>query len=125
MWNLLKQSYTHEHLLEPLKQRKALDTDIAYLGTGGLVMERRLFELTGGFDEFYDPTCFEDTDLSLEIRDAGYELAYCPYIGVMHLPHQTTQSGSRQHERLMKRNGEYFQAKWKERREELLEYYYV
>lgn len=99
-------------------------TDIAYLGTGGLVMERRLFELTGGFDEFYDPTCFEDTDLSLEIRDAGYELAYCPYIGVMHLPHQTTQSGSRQHERLMKRNGEYFQAKWKERREELLEYYY-
>lgn len=100
-------------------------TDIAYLGTGGFVMERSLFEEVGGFDEFYDPTCFEDTDLSLKIRDAGYELAYCPYIGVMHLPHQTTQSGSRQHAKLMQRNGAYFERKWKKRRPELLEYYVI
>lgn len=100
-------------------------TDIAYLGTGGLVMKKELFETIGGFDEAYDPTCFEDTDLSLQIRDAGYELAYCPYIGIMHLPHQTTKSGSRKHAKLMKRNEEYFVAKWKERRPELLEYYYV
>lgn len=100
-------------------------TDIAYLGTGGLVMKRVLFEYTGGFDEFYDPTCFEDTDLSLKIRDLGYELAYCPYLGVMHLPHQTTQSGSMRHAKLMKRNGEYFQEKWKKQRPELLEYYHI
>lgn len=99
-------------------------TDIAYLGTGGLVMERSLFRQVGGFDEFYDPTCFEYTDLSLKIREAGYELAYCPYIGVMHLPHQTTKSGSRRHAKLMMRNGEYFKRKWKERKPELLEYYY-
>ncbi len=99
--------------------------DAAYLATSGFVMERRLFDEIGGFDEFYDPTCFEDTDLSLKIREAGCELAYCPYMGVMHFPHQTTKSGSRQHTKQIKRNGEYFEKKWKERRPELLEYYYI
>lgn len=98
-------------------------TDIAYLATSGFVMERVLFEQVGGFDESYDPTCYEDTDLSLKIRDAGYELAYCPYMAIMHLPHQTTQSGSHRHTKLMEKNGAYFKKKWEEKNPELLEYY--
>lgn len=88
-------------------------TDIAYLGSGGMILRRALFEEIGGFDEFYDPTCFEDTDLSLKIRHAGYELAYCPYMNIMHLPHQTTQSGSSTHAAQMERNSKYFGEKWK------------
>jgi GT2 family glycosyltransferase len=98
-------------------------TDVAYLGTGGLVMRRETWEATSGFDEFYDPTCFEDTDLSLQMRDLGFELAYCPYINVGHLPHQTTQSGSETHLRLMERNGAYFTSKWRARNAKLLECY--
>lgn len=98
-------------------------TDIAYLATSGFIMERYLFEQVGGFDEYYDPTCYEDTDLSLKIRDAGYELAYCPYMAIMHLPHQTTQSGSNRHKKLMDRNGIYFKKKWEEKNPALLEYY--
>ena len=77
----------------------------------------------GGFDEAYDPTCFEDTDLSLKIRNAGYELAYCPYMSIMHLPHQTTNSGTESHKKLMSRNGAYFADKWKKSNPKLLEYY--
>ena len=99
-------------------------THIAYLGTGGMTMSRDLFEKINGFDEFYDPTCFEDTDLSLKIRNYGYELAYCPYIAVMHLPHQTTKSGSEFHTKLMERNGNYFLDKWTKQNKKLLEYYY-
>lgn len=99
-------------------------TDLAYLGTGGLVMRKNLFELIDGFDEKYDPTCYEDTDLSLKIRNQGYELAYCPYINIKHLPHQTTNSGSKSHEQLMKRNGEYFMGKWGQQNPRLLEYYF-
>lgn len=99
-------------------------TDIGYLGSGGLLMKKRLFQEIGGFDEYYDPTCFEDTDLSLKIRDAGYELAYCPYSAIMHLPHQTTNSGSKQHSALMKRNGDYFMQKWEQKNPELLKYYH-
>lgn len=98
-------------------------TDIAYLATSGLMMKRSLFDAIGGFDEFYDPTCFEDTDLSLKIRHAGYELAYCPYMAIMHLPHQTTNSGNETHKKLMARNGTYFIDKWKTLDPKLLEYY--
>lgn len=98
-------------------------SDIAYLGSGGLLLKKALFEEIGGFDENYDPTCFEDTDLSLKIRHAGYELAYCPYIGLMHLPHQTTQSGSSAHAKLIKEHGAYFMEKWQELEPTLLEYY--
>lgn len=98
-------------------------SDIAYLGSGGLLLRKSLFDEVGGFDEYYDPTCFEDTDLSLKIRHAGYELAYCPYIGLVHLPHQTTQSGSNAHQKLMEENGAYFMKKWQELEPSLLEYY--
>lgn len=98
-------------------------TDIAYLATSGFLMKKDLFEKVEGFDEFYDPTCFEDTDISLKIRNEGYEIAYCPYMAIMHLPHQTTQSGSEKHTQLMERNGEYFWNKWVSKNEKLLEYY--
>ena len=97
--------------------------DIAYLGTGGLMMKKAVFEEIGGFDEAYDPTCFEDTDLSLKIRHAGLELACCPNIPLVHVPHQTTHSGSGAHEKLFRHNMEYFENKWKCLHPELLEYY--
>lgn len=97
--------------------------DIAYLGTDGMLMKKALFEEIGGFDEFYDPTCFEDTDLSLKIRNAGYELAFCPYIGIKHKPHQTTNAGSEKHKALMERNGTYFEEKWQKINSRLLDFY--
>lgn len=102
---------------------KLYRTDIAYLATSGMLMRTDLFKEINGFDEFYDPTCFEDTDISLKIRNAGYELAYCPYMAIMHLPHQTTNSGSKRHMQLMERNGTYFIDKWKKIDGSLLEYH--
>lgn len=99
--------------------------DIGYLGTCGMLVRRETLDATSYFDENYDPTCYEDTDLSLQIRDLGYELAYSPYINIMHLPHQTTQAGSESHLQLMKRNRAYFIAKWQARNAQLLERYYV
>lgn len=98
-------------------------TDIAYLATSGMLMRKKLFEEIGGFDTYYDPTCYEDTDISLKIRDYGFEIAYCPYMSIMHLPHQTTKSGSPRHTELMNRNGTYFYEKWKKKNPKLLEYY--
>lgn len=98
-------------------------TDIAYLATSGMLMRRKLFNDIEGFDEYYDPTCYEDTDISLKIRNFGFELAYCPYMSIMHLPHQTTKSGSTHHTDLMKKNGAYFYKKWASKNPKLLEYY--
>lgn len=113
--------YENRAIQNPLRLYR---DDVAYLGSGGLLMRTSLFLSVGGFDEYYDPTCFEDTDLSLKIRNAGYELAYTPYSAIMHLPHQTTKSGSAKHAELMKRNGAYFTEKWERENPNLLKYYY-
>ena len=96
--------------------------DIGYIGTGGLMMKRQLFNELEGFDLYYDPTCYEDTDLSLKIRHVDKEIVYCPYLGIGHLPHQTTKSGSKAHERLIQKNGNYFVEKWKKIDATLLKY---
>ena len=82
-------------------------------------MEKQVFEKIGGFDEFYDPTCFEDTDLSLAVNDYGLQTVYCPYLNIMHLPHQTTESGSKKHTDLFNRNSKYFVDKWKNKNPQL------
>ena len=97
-------------------------TDIGYLGSGGMMISKELFYEIDGFDEMYDPTCYEDTDISLKVRDIGKELAYCPYLGVGHLPHQTTKSGSKAHEILIKEKGDYFVNKWNLKNKDLLKY---
>lgn len=96
--------------------------DIGYVGTGGLMVKKDFFTKISGFDEFYDPTCYEDTDLSLKIRDNGKEIVYCPYLGVGHLPHQTTKSGSDEHDKLIRSKGNYFVNKWLNRNSKLLKY---
>ena len=96
--------------------------DIGYLGTGGFFLEKALFDGFGGFDEAYDPTCYEDTDLSLKVRHAGRELYYCPHLGVVHLPHQTTKTGSDAHTKLIYEKQRYFTEKWKALNPALLNY---
>ena len=96
--------------------------DIGYLATCGFLMKRDLFNKINGFDLRYDPTCYEDTDLSLAIRNSGYEIVYCPYLGVGHLPHQTTKSGTEGHSKLLKEKGDYFVSKWKKNNTKLLNY---
>lgn len=97
--------------------------DIGYLATCGFLMSKELFDKVGGFDEFYDPTCYEDTDLSLKVRNAGYETVFSTYLGVGHIPHQTTKSGTDSHAKLLKEKGDYFVDKWKKENPKLLSDY--
>ena len=97
-------------------------SDIGYLGTGGMMTTKKLLNEVGNFDEEYDPTCYEDTDISLKIRNANKEILYCPYLGVGHKPHQTTNSGSKEHSKLIYEKGTYFVNKWKRINPKLLKY---
>lgn len=92
-------------------------SDIGYLGTGAMFVKRSVLTQCAGFDEGYDPTCFEDTDISLQIVSRGFLLAYRDFTGVRHQPHQTTgaNSNSKRYEDLFLRNAEYFRKKWEHR----------
>lgn len=95
--------------------------DIDYLGSGGMLLRRGDFNKSQGFDERYDPTCFEDTDLSLSLRDSGFSIYYSPYLGALHIPHQTTKSGTAGHQKMFDEREEYFYKKWEKRNPSLLE----
>lgn len=96
--------------------------DIGYLGSGGMIMTKEDFDKVEGFDLAYDPTCYEDTDLSMKFRDMGKEIYYCPYLGIIHLPHQTTKSGSNEHTKLINEKQQYFTNKWMEKNREVFKY---
>ncbi|SPB15831.1 polysaccharide pyruvyl transferase [Caballeronia novacaledonica] len=96
--------------------RDGYRADIGFLGTSGFFMRRRTFDATHGFDTFYDPTCFEDTDLCFQIKALGMKVTFRDLSGVRHQPHQTTQanSGSDKYTALFLRNAQYFKEKWRE-----------
>ena len=94
--------------------RKGYRTDIPYLGTGGLFILRSVFEATGGFDTAYDPTSFEDTDLSFAIKKLGFDLAYRDLTGIRHAAHQSTKSHEKSpiYRELFSKNSKYLVNKW-------------
>ncbi|WP_294404796.1 glycosyltransferase family 2 protein [uncultured Clostridium sp.] len=104
-----------------MKPYRLFREDIAYLATSGLVMSKNVFELTGGFDDKYNPTYFEDTDLSFKVKNLGIKIAFTPYINLIHMPHQTTHAGSDTHKKYMNINGSYFRQKWQKINHLLLE----
>ena len=102
--------------MNPQASAQGYRTDIGFLGTSCMFMTRELFDALEGFDPFYDPTCFEDTDICFQIRRAGKALAFRDLAGVRHQPHQTTgaSEGSERYRKLFERNAAYFRHKWKD-----------
>jgi GT2 family glycosyltransferase len=103
---------------------KGYRTDVTYLGTGGLFIPRSVFEATGGFDVAYDPTSFEDTDLSFAVKRLGFEIAYRDLTCIRHDAHQTTTASkeSPEYMELFNRNSKYFLNKWIDYRHYFIKY---
>lgn len=104
--------------------RRGYRTDIGFLGTSGLWMRRETFDAIEGFDTFYDPTCFEDTDICFQVRALGLEIAYRDLTGIRHQPHQTTgaHGGNNKYQALFHRNAAYFKDKWSDHPEFFVDY---
>ena len=49
-----------------------------------MLLRRDVFELLGRFDPVFAPAYYEETDLCMRIRDAGYRIMYDPRIEVLH-----------------------------------------
>lgn len=54
-----------------------------------LTMRRRDFDTVDGWDTGYLIGDFEDSDLCLKLRSAGFDIAYCPYVQLTHLERQS------------------------------------
>jgi GT2 family glycosyltransferase len=54
-----------------------------------MALPRALFAEVGGFDDAYVIGDYEDSDLCLKIRQAGFDIAYVPSVALYHLERQS------------------------------------
>ncbi|WP_188974063.1 glycosyltransferase family 2 protein, partial [Neoroseomonas lacus] len=68
--------------------------DVDYCSGAFLMVRRDLFERLGGLDTAYAPAYFEETDLCMRIREAGFRVGYEPAARVVHYEYgSATSSG--------------------------------
>ena len=60
-----------------------------YIGCGGMLIKKSVYDDIGLFDPSYNPAYFEDPDLSIRAFQAGYKLGWCFDCPIVHLGHQT------------------------------------
>jgi GT2 family glycosyltransferase len=63
-------------------------------GGEALLVRRDAFVELGGFDQAYDPAYFEDADLCLRLRSAGWDVVYEPSAVVIHHKARSTNEAS-------------------------------
>lgn len=80
---------SHAHRLYPSTHpgyagRAALVQNFSAVTGACLVMRREVFREVGGFDEENLPVAFNDVDLCLRVREAGYRVVWTPYAVLHH-----------------------------------------
>jgi GT2 family glycosyltransferase len=86
---------------------------VDYLSGAAIMLSRELWKKVGGFSPELAPAYFEDTDLAMKVRDAGYFVIYAPTSTVYHFEGQSagtsTASGMK---RFQEVNRPKFKRKW-------------
>lgn len=95
---------------DPFDPEYSYVREVDYCSAACLLVRRDLFNALGGFDDQYAPAYYEDVDLCMSIRGAGYTIVYAPCSVVFHLEHAS--SGHKDAMRLQERNRAYFISKW-------------
>lgn len=80
---------SHAHRLYPSTHtgyagRASLVQNFSAVTGACLVMRRDVFRAVGGFDEENLPVAFNDVDLCLRVREAGYRIVWTPYAVLHH-----------------------------------------
>jgi GT2 family glycosyltransferase len=64
--------------------------NVFWAGGGACAVDRRRFQLLGGFDSLYHPFYVEDTDLSYQAWKRGWKSVLAPGSRVIHKHRGTT-----------------------------------
>lgn len=73
----------------PSKHCNRITDKFSYIGCGGMLIKKKVYDTIGLFDERFGPAYFEDPDFCYRALKAGFKLGWkcgCP---VEHLGHQT------------------------------------
>lgn len=88
--------------------------EVDYISGASIIIQKKLWEDIGGFDERYSPAYCEDTDLAFEVRKRGKKVYYQPESEVIHFEGMSngkdTSTGIKSYQVI---NQSKFKEKWK------------
>ncbi len=58
--------------------------EVDYISGAAIMIRKELWIKLGGFDEYFAPAYYEDSDLAFQVRKAGYRVVYQPLSVVVH-----------------------------------------
>lgn len=106
-WNWL-------HKKNPHHPAANYERDVDYVSGASIMIPRKLFAQLGLFDERYQNSYYEDTDLAMAVRQAGFRVVYQPFSAVTHHEGASSgndlQAGTKQYQVI---NRKIFLEKWK------------
>jgi GT2 family glycosyltransferase len=85
--------------------------EVDYLWGGAMLVKREVLIKVGFFDPKFVGYWFEDTDLSVRVRKAGFRVVFCPWAKVWHKPHATVEQFSYRKKYLATKNAIRFMKK--------------
>jgi GT2 family glycosyltransferase len=86
-----------------------------YCSGAAIALSREIFEELHGFDNYYAPAYYEDTDLAMRVRELGLVVRYQPASVVVHCEGVSNGTDtSRGMKSFQKPNREKFLARWRE-----------
>jgi GT2 family glycosyltransferase/glycosyltransferase involved in cell wall biosynthesis len=89
---------------------------VDYCSAACLMIRADMFRRLGGFDQRYEPAYYEDTDLCMRVREAGYSVYVQPLARIIHVEGATAGTDPRRGEkRFQAINQLKFHERWKER----------
>lgn len=56
--------------------------DVGYLGGYGMLIKKSVFDWIKDTDPRFEPMFLGDQDFSMQLRQAGFQLGYCPYMAI-------------------------------------------
>lgn len=98
----------------PFKHCSRKIDKFTYIGCGGMLIKKYVYDDIGMFDERFSPAYFEDPDFCFRAIKAGYKLGWKYDCAIDHLGHQTIPS-----QKLFPKHAQFvkswkaFQSKWK------------
>jgi O-antigen biosynthesis protein len=98
---------------DPLQPEFGYLREVDYCSAACLLIRKDLLVSVGGFDDRYAPAYYEDADLCLSIRQAGYKVVYQPNAVVFHVEFGSSDTGKAVD--LQLRNRSRFITKWGDR----------
>lgn len=99
----------------PLDPRYTHVREVDYCSGAAIAIRKQLFDRLGCFDDRYRPAYYEDADLAMRVREAGYQVLYQPRSLVIHfegITSGTSESGGVKAYQL--RNRDVFLRRWRD-----------